>query len=152
MSGTTSAIAGPVYCDASALAKVYLREPDSKEVESLLAGRRDVIVSELSITEIISSVARRRREGAITGAIAAQIRSAILTDLEAGFFLRSDLTPETHREAEKLLLASSVALRTLDALHVAGAVLARAASVAAYDRRLREGAASLGLSLYPQSV
>jgi len=146
------AIIGPVYCDASALAKVYLREPDSKEIDSLLADRRDVIVSELAITEVISSLARRRREGAIPAATAAQIRSTILADLEAGSFLRSDLTPETHREAEKLLLASSVALRTLDALHVAGALMARAASVAAYDRRLREAAVNLGLAVYPQSL
>lgn len=144
-----STIMGPVYCDASALAKVYLREPDSKEIDSLLAGRRDVVISDLAITEVISSIARRRRDGAISAATAAKIRATMLADLEAGSFLRSDLTPETHREAEKLLLASSVALRTLDALHVAGALLARAASVAAYDRRLREGAASLGLAVYP---
>ena len=152
MADPASAIMGPVYCDASALAKVYLREPDSKDIDSLLAGRRDVIISELTITEVISSIARRRREGAIPATTAAQIRGTILADLEAGSFLRSDLTPETHREAEKLLLAASVALRTLHALHVAGAVLARAASVAAYDRRLREGAASVGLFLYPQSL
>jgi hypothetical protein len=143
---------GPVYCDASALAKVYLREPGSKEIDSLLAGRRDVVVSDLAITEVISSIARRRREGAISAATAARIRATILADLEAGSFLRSDLTPETHREAESLLLASSVALRTLDALHIAGALLARAASLAGYDRRLREGAAGLGLAVYPQAL
>jgi predicted nucleic acid-binding protein len=147
-----SAIIGPLYCDASALAKVYLREPDSKEVHTLVAGRRDVIVSELAITEVVSSVARRRREGTISAATAAQIRATILADLEVGSFLRSDLTAETHREAEKLLLASSAALRTLDALHLAAALLARAASIVAYDRRLREGAASLGLALYPPSL
>ena len=152
MADPASAILGPIYCYASALVKVYLREPDSREIDSLFAGRRDVIVSELAITEVISSIARRRREGAIPATTAAQIRATILADLEAGSFLRSDLTPDTHREAEKLLLASSVALRTLDALHVAGALLARAASVAAYDRRLREGAASLGLAVYPQSL
>lgn len=152
MADPVAAIMGPVYCDASALAKVYLRELDSKEVDSLLAGRRDVIVSELAITEVISSIARRRREGAIPAATAAQIRATILADLESGSFLRSDLTPETHREAETVLLASAVALRTLDALHLAGALLARASSVAAYDRRLREGAASLGLAIYPQSL
>ena len=152
MADSASAIMGPVYCDASALAKVYLREPDSKEVDSFLAGRRDVIVSELAITEVISSIARRRREGAIPATTAAQIRATMLADLEAGSFLRSDLTPETHREAEKVLLASAAALRTLDALHLAGALLARAASVAAYGRRLREGAVSLGLAVYPQSL
>lgn len=111
-----------------------------------------MIVSDLAITEVISSIARHRREGVLTAAAATQLRRAILGDLEGGFFLRSDLTPETHREAEKLLLASSVALRTLDALHMAGAVLARAATVAAYDRRLREAAASVGLFLYPHSL
>lgn len=152
MAGPASAIPGPLYCDASALAKVYLREPDSKEVDSLLVGRRDVVVSELAITEVISSIARRRREGVIGTSAAAELRRAVLADLEAGAFLRSDLTPETHREAEKLLLSSSIALRTLDALHLAAALIARAASLAAYDRRLREGAAGLGLVVYPKSL
>lgn len=146
------AVLGPIYCDASALGKVYLREPETKQVEALLGGRRDVIVSELSITEVVSSIARRRREGALTEDAAARVRSRILADLEAGFFLRSDLTPETHREAEKVLLASALALRTLDALHIAGALLAGAASLAAYDRRLRDAAVSLGLAVYPQSL
>jgi predicted nucleic acid-binding protein len=100
MANPASGVTGPVYCDASALAKVYLREPDSKEIDSLLAGRRDVIVSELAVTEVISSIGRRRREGAISAAAAAQLRGTILADLEAGSFLRSDLTPDTHREAE----------------------------------------------------
>ena len=51
-----------MYLDTSALVKLYLPEAGSDEVNDAVVGRRDLMVSYLSITEVVSAVARRRRE------------------------------------------------------------------------------------------
>ena len=145
-----SALPGPLYCDASALVKLYVPEVGSDDLNRALRRRGDVLVSDLAVTEIVSSLARRRREGALTAAIAGRLHQAILSHTEKGVYRRVELLPATHRQAERLLLASeSVALRAADALHLALAISGEAASVLTYDRRLAEAAQSLGLVVFP---
>ncbi|TMJ08374.1 MAG: type II toxin-antitoxin system VapC family toxin [Bacillati bacterium ANGP1] len=144
---------GPVYCDASAVAKVYLPEPGSDNLNRALKGRRDLFVSDLAVTEIVSAIARRLREGAISSEQALRLQRAILADLDAGYFRRIDLTPVTHRQAEQFLLAlPTVALRAADALHLALAVAAGAVAILTYDRRLTDAARAVGLAPFPSAV
>src|SRR5437867_11232042 len=95
-----------VYVDSSALAKLYVPELESDALDHFLRGRRDLMISELSITEVISAVARRRREGTLDVKQANQIREIILSDARSGSFRRLDLTPGIHREAERMLLST----------------------------------------------
>ena len=137
-----------VYVDSSALAKLYVPETESERLEQFLRGRRDLMISELSITEVISAVARRKREGALDAEQATQIRAAVVLDAKSGCFRRLERTPGIHREAERLLLSSeSVALRTLDALHVALALSGPARRVITFDERMAGAAALLGLEI-----
>jgi len=92
-----------VYLDSSALAKLYVPEPESDTLEAFLRGRRDLMISELAITEVLSAVARRRREGMLTAHQALEIRDAVLADADSGSLLRLDMSPVVHREAERLL-------------------------------------------------
>jgi predicted nucleic acid-binding protein len=139
---------GGIYLDASALAKLYVPEPESDRLDSFLRGRRDLLISELAITEVLSAVARRRREGILSSSHASEIRDAILADADSGSFIRVDLNPVTHRAAERLLLhVESVALRTLDALHVALALQASATHVITYDARMRAASLHAGLKV-----
>ena len=126
--------------------KLYLPETESDVVDAFLRSRLDLMISELSITEVISAVARRRREGVLGVKHASQIRNALLKD--AGFFRRLDLSPAIHREAERMLLSTgTVPLRTLDALHIAMAVAGEAKSILTFDRGLAEAAALHGLEI-----
>jgi predicted nucleic acid-binding protein len=135
-----------IYLDSSALAKLYVPEPESDALDALLRGRRDLLISELAITEVLSAVARKRREGMLTAAQALQIRDAVLADADSGSFHRLDLNPSIHRQAERLLLnIESVALRTLDALHVALALQGSATYVVTFDARMRAVALHAGL-------
>ncbi len=135
-----------IYLDSSALAKLYVPEPESDTLEAFLQGRRDLMISELAITEVLSAVARRRREDMITAHQAFDIRDAVLADADSGSFQRLDMSPVVHREAERLLFhIDSVALRTLDALHVAAARLGSATHVVTYDARMRAAALHVGL-------
>ena len=135
-----------IYLDSSALAKLYVPEPESDALDAFLRGRRDLLISELAITEVLSAIARRRREGLLTPDQASEIRDAVLSDADSGSLRRLDLSPVVHREAERLLFQlDSAALRTLDALHIALALLSAATHVLTYDARMRSAALHAGL-------
>jgi len=59
------------------------------------------------------------------------------------------LTPPIHRRAEQLMLTLAMPLRALDALHLATALDAKAATVVTFDPRLRDAASSQGLFVAP---
>jgi uncharacterized protein len=141
---------GPLYLDASALVKLYLPEPESDDLDAIVQGRNDLIVSDLAISEIVSALSRRRREGILPALACARLHRKILADVQAGFYRKSDLTVAVHREAERLLLAiDDVGLRAADALHLSSATLADAASIVTYDRRMSEAAIRIGLHALP---
>ena len=141
---------GPLYLDASALAKLYLPEPGSDDLDAAIQGRIDLMISDLAITEILSAISRRRREGALTASSCARLHRRILADVEGGLYVKNDLMPEVHREAERLLLAiDDLALRAADALHLALASLSGAAAIVTYDQRLAEAATRIGLNSLP---
>ncbi len=134
--------------DASALVKIYLPEPESQRVDKLLRGRTDLMISDLAVTEIVSAVARRRREGTVPPGLAQRIQRAIISDIESTVFQRLDFWPHVFREAERILLSvESVPLRAADALHLAAALSGDAKSVVTFDARLSEAAKIIGLSV-----
>jgi predicted nucleic acid-binding protein len=141
------ATAAGAYLDSSAVAKLYVPEPESEALDALLQGRRDLVISELTLTEVLSAVSRRRREGALSRSQALAIRDALRADVESGSFRLIALSPPIHREAERLLLASeSMPLRTLDALHLALALSASLPQIVTFDDRMHAAALQAGLT------
>jgi uncharacterized protein len=113
-----------------------------------MQGRRDLKISELCITEVVSAVARRKREGVITAKQAGEIRKALYSDAQSGSFQRLDISPAIHRHAEQMLLSTdSVALRTLDALHIALALAMEAQFLVTFDSRMAGAAELYGLEV-----
>jgi predicted nucleic acid-binding protein len=141
---------GPLYCDTSALLKLYLPEPGSHEFNEVVEGRDDVLVSDLAVTETISALARRLRQGSLTREAERRLQHAILGRLDDGVYHRVELTRDVHRRAEQFLLSlPETPLRSADALHLALSTSARAASLASFDARLTAAARAVGLAVYP---
>ena len=141
---------GPLYCDTSALLKLHLPEPGSDEFNEVVEGRDDVLVADLAVTEIISALARRLREGSLARAAARRLQHAILGRLDEGVYHRVELTRDVHRRAEHFLLSlRETSLRAADALHLALATSARAASLASFDARMIAAGRAVGLAVYP---
>ena len=140
---------GPIYLDASALVKLFVPEEESDALNAALRGSTDVVLSDLSLTEMASAIGRRRREGAIDAVQARRLHREAAKLAAACHSV--ELTPPVHRHAERLLLSAAVPepLRTLDALHVALAHHAQASTFVTYDARLRRVAESLGLLVVP---
>lgn len=142
----------PVYLDASALAKLYLPEAGSDALEAALLGRRDLLVSELAATELASALGRRLRAGDLSSSDARRIHARLGRDLARGEYRRLDLVPAVHREAERLLLAGlgrEIALRALDALHLALASQAGAGAFVSFDRKQLVAARALAIFELP---
>jgi prevent-host-death family protein len=143
-------IPGPLYLDATALARLYLPEPGSATFDRVLRGRRDLTVSELAVTELMAGFAGRRGGERMKSA-AGQLQGAVLEDLESGCFRRVELSPSTHRAAERLALplADASAAGPARALHLALAMTAGVAGIVSFDSALARGAEALGLLALP---
>jgi predicted nucleic acid-binding protein len=141
---------GPIYVDTSALFKLYLPERGSDELNRAVAGRRDLVVSELAVTEFASAIARRKREGDLAETDAGHLHQALLRHVDSKLYLLLGLTPSTHRSAEKILLSlETEVLRAADALHLAQAHDSEARTLATYDSHLRRAATARGFALLP---
>jgi uncharacterized protein len=132
------------------LLKLYLPEPGSDEFNGIVEGRDDVLVSDLAVTEIVSAAARRVRQGLLAREAARRLHDAILRRLDDGVYHRVELTREVHRRAEHFLVSlGETPLRAADALHLALATSAHAASLASFDARLAAAARAGGLAVHP---
>lgn len=149
MTGPAGEWSSPVYVDASALVKLFVPEDGSDALNAALSGSVEVVLSDLALTEMASAVGRRRREGALDAAETRRLQRD--AGKLAGACQKVELTPPVHRHAERLLLSAALSepLRTLDALHVALALQAQAATFVTYDARLRRVAESQGLAVVP---
>jgi hypothetical protein len=136
----------PVYLDTSALAKLYLPEPGSDALESALLGRRDLLVSDLAATELTSALSRRLREGDLSAPDARRVYTRLSRDLSRGEYELLELTRAVHRDAERLLLSlgRTIALRVLDALHLALASGSGAGAFVSFDRKQLAAARAFG--------
>src|SRR3990167_7353214 len=97
-----------VYCDASALVKLFVEEEVSQALRTFLGGKFNLTSSELVRVEVLRAL-RRRGDRRDEKRAAAYLESLALIRLDAGTLDRATrLGPAT--------------LRTLDALHLATAL------------------------------
>jgi predicted nucleic acid-binding protein len=140
----------PIYLDASALVRLFVQEAESDSLNEALLDAFGVILSDLALTEMASALGRRTREGVLTQMQARNLhREAIKLTASCRHV---ELTPPVHRRAEQLLLSSRMPMRALDALHLATALEAGAATIVTFDHSLRDVASAQGLFVAPASA
>ena len=106
------------YFDTSALVKRYVREEGSVRVRALLRGK-GVLSAAIITVELASALSRRRSEGDLSAQDFAAIVSRIRED--RAYWHLIELSPLVLTRAEALVQSSI--LRTLDAIHVAAALV-----------------------------
>jgi predicted nucleic acid-binding protein len=136
----------PVYIDTSALAKLYVAEAESRLLERALVGRRDLLVSDLAVTELVSVLMRRVREGSVAVESATLIHRTLVQGLAVKVLHRVSVDGSVHRDAERFLMrfGDRIALRAADAMHLALATRSGARSFVTFDRRLKFAARAHG--------
>ncbi|HET9645238.1 MAG TPA: type II toxin-antitoxin system VapC family toxin [Burkholderiaceae bacterium] len=136
-----------IYLDTSVLAKRYLRDARSDDVDALLDhDELSFVVSDLCVVELESVVARRSREAPEGKLDRGAVRSRIEQDMRSGFFLVHPLETDVLIEVRRLIVEGEP-LATLDALHLATALRAGADTLATDDRQFAHAARAVGLSV-----
>jgi predicted nucleic acid-binding protein len=139
-----------MYVDTAVLLKLVVREPDSLHYARMLDGK-DVCSSELARTECLAAMLRKEREGALDRAGRAKAWKQIEADVAAGRIDLLPLSAEVLTASRRILEACHphVALRSLDALHLASAERVQSWPLCTNDVRMREAGARLGMPLCP---
>jgi uncharacterized protein len=123
------------YADTSALLKRYVQEVGSTWLIALIAPERYamIITSKLTLAEMASAFARRRREGTITDDIHREVTQAFLDDCRTQYQL-ADVDDPIIDLARELL--DRHPLRAYDAMHLATALIVNQFCVDTYQHSL----------------
>jgi predicted nucleic acid-binding protein len=133
--------------DTSVLVKAYWEEPGTLEAADLLA-RHSLLSSVIAPIELLSALFRRRASGALNEAQVSHVSTRIERDRKRWTLIPPDAA--VLERAEPLVQAGRI--RTLDALHLASALVFQASSgltipFITADLRQREVATRAGLSV-----
>ena len=137
-----------IYADTSLLLPVYVPEVNSDKANSAVDGVQELLVSDLTVAELLVGLARKVKLGVLAPEKAEEVRAAFEQHMAEGFLQRVPLVSRHSEAAGLLSLQSPVMLRTLDALHLAVAV-EREATIATLDGRLSEAARAIGIQVLP---
>ena len=127
--------------DSSSLAKRYVEEPGSTEVENILMATSELGLCVICVPEITSALARLRRENALTVADYREAKAALVADAREATILH--LTPSVITRA--VVLLETNVLRAMDSLHVACAIEWGTDLFVSSDRRQFAAAEKAGL-------
>ncbi|MGH8797996.1 MAG: type II toxin-antitoxin system VapC family toxin [Caldimonas sp.] len=137
-----------VYIDTSALANRYLRASISEAVDALLdEPAHTFAMSELTLVEFESALARQHREGRVSARRLSDLRVRFESDLRLDFFMLHPLSRPILIGARQLIADGLAPLATLDAIHLKTALDIEADAFATDDRQLARAAAKHGLEI-----
>lgn len=137
-----------VYLDTSALAKWYLAEANSDQVEAYIVTLDQAIISTLSKTEMRCLLARRKRSREISTELEVQIYATFLEDIAQGHLTLCPLEAKHLDSAVHLIdMLPNFNLRTLDALHLAIAQHEGLDRIATADEAFAKAAVALGFKV-----
>ena len=142
-----------LYADASALAKRYLAEAGSPEIEKLILQAEAVGTCLITRAEISAAIAKAVRTGALERAEAERI---LRTFRQHWADIGSLQLTET-LVAEADALAWEFGLRGYDAVHLASAriwqeTISEPVTLATFDKHLWEAAQKAGMEVWPDSL
>ena len=123
------------YVESSALTKLALDEPEGPDLRSALRSSQVQVTSELTLLEMSRAVRRNTGDAGVAKARAA--------------FLRFETVPIDRGILDRAAALEPVALRSLDAIHVATALAINSSDLVffSYDQRTLAAAALHGLTV-----
>jgi uncharacterized protein len=129
------------YIDTSALAKWYLPEAGSDAFADWMQQQQDTCISSLTVTEFRCLLARRQRMRLLTAIQVQELYAQFQQDCQDGHLLHYPVRDQHIRNAELMIEAlPTVALRTLDALHLSIAHDISATTLATADKIMAQAA------------
>ncbi len=140
----------PLYAESSAVLRWLFNEEQGDEVFGLLRSADKVTCSRLTLVECRRVIHRAVATSRLPEKDAAEVRGVL--GQAAARWAILEVTPEVTRRAEDRFPAEP--LRTLDALHLASALLLNESApglvLLSTDDRIRTNATQLGFPLLPE--
>ena len=138
-----------VYAESSAVIAWLFGEPQGDAVRRELSRATHVVTSRLTRIECLRTITRAVSSGRISEADGIALRAQLART--SASWVRLESTDEVEDRAGRPFPAEPV--RTLDAVHIATALVARAAEpevvMLSLDERVRRNAEGLGFALRP---
>lgn len=131
------------FFDSSAFAKRFIEESGSDEIEKICYDSESIAVSSICFPEIISALNRRLRESSFSKKDYLLIKERLIEEFEHIEII--NLVPEVI--AKSIILLEKNSLRTLDAIHVASALLLKSDLFVSADKRQVVAAKKTGLKV-----
>lgn len=131
------------FFDSSAFAKRFIEETGSDEIEKICFDSESIAVSSICFPEIISALNRRLRENSISKKDYLLIKERLIEEFEHIEII--NVVPEVIAKSITLLEKNS--LRTLDAIHVASALMWKPDLFVSADKRQVVSAKKTGLKV-----
>lgn len=132
-----------IFLDSSALAKRYVEEADSERLSEILSAASSLGVSVIAPTEVVSALARRRREGLLSRAQYTWAKEALFTDVGDARVIA--ITDGVVARAVSVL--ERWPLRSSDSLHIACAAEWSCELFVSADQRQLRAARAYGLKV-----
>ena len=137
-----------LYCDSSALIKLYLDEQGSPQVVDSFQSAQEKVVSVIGYAEVCSGIYRKARMGDVTRSARHKAIRGFENDWLA--IMKVNLSWEVNQIAKQVL--SKYSLRAFDALHLASALYFQRKSerdihFLTFDQRQKEAARQEDLML-----
>ena len=139
-----------MYLDSCVIVKLVSHEPDSEVYHGAVAGH-PIVTSELAVAEIRSALLAKERAGRISRQLRVASWRLFQDKVRDQEIHLLTLTRHVIERAGAVIeqCHPRVALRTLDAIHVATAELHGRELMCSSDQRVCEAADLVGLSLVP---
>ncbi len=138
------------YCDTSFLVSLYLLDANSAAAAARMKlARLPILLTTFGELELTNAISLRLFRKELPPSRARAARALIRTDIEGGIFLLSPLSASVYERAKQLARRRTprFGTRTLDALHVASALVLKAETFYTFDRRQRILAKVEGLTV-----
>jgi predicted nucleic acid-binding protein len=139
-----------LYAESSAVLAWLFREPSEEGVKAALGQADSIVASHLTVVESERALVRAVSMGRLTESEGADRRAQLASVVTRWNLLR--LEAEVMERAGRRFPGEP--LRTLDALHLASALAARAAvpglAMLSLDGRVRRSATELGFDVIPE--
>ena len=142
-----------MYLDTAVLIKLFVPEPDSAFFGKLVDGQT-ISSSELAYTEFWSALLGKERSGAITMEQRRRAWAAFERNVSEETIWLAPLGNATFKRANRILdqCHAQVALRSLDALHLAACDQLQDWPLCTTDVRMRQAAERLNFPLSPMAA
>jgi len=142
-----------MYLDSCILIKLLVTEEDSNCFERAAAGK-PITSSELAYSEVAAALLGKERARKISSSQRQAAWQLFQNWVDEEIVELDPLETRTLRNANRILSMTHprIALRTLDAIHLAACDLSQDFPLCTTDRRMRDAAVLLNIPVFPETL